>query len=235
MAAPQLKVGHPHSYASGQSSLGRVISIEGIPYSGKTTQSLRLMQGLRSLGVPLEQVHDLASNVASKAISGLANAADTIFLDATSEMLLDFAARHHVVNDVINPALGEGKWVVAEDFACSAYAYFHHARGLDRQQIREVDWISTGHFRVDLAIVLDLPVEDARIRQRAQSRSPVLHKRYRHEHHDQILREGYQALAKEDPERYQLVDASRSQDEIALDILSRVTEHFSQLLQPANS
>lgn len=234
MPQTDASLGRALGYQPGPSQLGRLISIEGIAGSGKTTQSMRLAQSLKAIGVPVDLMQDLTGTGAAKAITSLIDAADTLYIDATAEMLLSFAARRHFVNDVISPTITTGKWVISEGFTCSAYAYFHNARGIDEKIISDVDWTSTGRFKTDLTVIVDVPAEVAEARLRAMTKRPVLRKRYQHEHQDQILREAYHTLAGSDPEGTVLIDGSRAPDVVALDILTHVTKRFSTLIQPTH-
>lgn len=133
--------------------------------------------------------------------------------DATSEFFLFMAARHVHLSQTVRPALTRGSTVISDRYADSTRVYQGVAGGLGLERIdQEHDrWLAP--WRPELTFVLDLPVADGLERARARgevSRFEAKSPRF-HEH----VREGFLELAKLDPERIQVVDATQTKEEVA--------------------
>jgi dTMP kinase len=127
-----------------------------------------------------------------------------------------FAARSFNVNNVIVPALEAGTWVVCDRFTDSSRAYQGGGRGLPMETIdRIADWVH-GETWPDLTILLDAPVEIGM--ERAGTRSAP--DRIEQERHDffERVRECYLQIAVREPERFVVIDTTRSIDEVRADI-----------------
>jgi dTMP kinase len=198
--------------------MNRFIAFEGIEGCGKTTQ-IRMAgeylaaQGLVCLttdepgGTPLgKRIREMLLNVGPYAIS------------PHTELLLFVAARVQHVQDVILPALEQGKWVLCDRFIDATLAYQGFGRGLDCQVIKYLHDFSSASLTPALTILLDMPVEAGLRRALGRiARLQGLDREDRFEREDlafhQRVREGYLALAAEHPERYRIIDGAR---EIAL-------------------
>ncbi len=132
-----------------------------------------------------------------------------------TELLLYLASRAQHVVQLILPALNEGKVVVCERFSDSTFAYQGYARGLDLNHLEQVNEIATGGLKPDLTLILDLDAADGLSRKhhderdRLENESVSFHKK---------VREAYLAIARQSPERLQVIDASGSIEDIHLSI-----------------
>jgi len=194
--------------------MDRFIAFEGIEGCGKTTQ-IRMAgeylatQGLVCLttdepgGTPLGKIiRETLLNIGSYAISPRA------------ELLLFVAARVQHVQDVIMPALEQGKWVICDRFIDATIAYQGFGRGLDLEVIKNLHDFSSAALTPDLTILLDMPVEEGL--RRALNRIARLHGVDREDRFEreelafhQRVREGYLSLAGKHPERYRIIDGAR--------------------------
>jgi dTMP kinase len=122
------------------------------------------------------------------------------------------AARAQHVAEVIEPALARGDDVVCDRYSGSTLAYQGYGRGLDVDQLRELDGWANGHRFPDLVVLLDLPVEIARERLGRSRRD-----RIESEGDDFLMRvhAGFRRIAEHDPVRWRVVDASGTVDEVA--------------------
>ena len=123
-----------------------------------------------------------------------------------AEVLLFAAARAQLVETVIKPALAARTLVVCDRFVDSSVAYQGAGRGLGADAVREVNRVATGGLVADLVVLLDLDPEVARCRRRGssdrmESETPEFHER---------VRRCYLDLARQQPERYVVIDASRA-------------------------
>jgi dTMP kinase len=129
-----------------------------------------------------------------------------------AELLLVFAARSLHVNNVILPALSSGTWVVCDRFTDSSRAYQGGGRGLPQGDIDLLaDWVH-GELQPDLTILLDAPVETGMARAGRRGHPD----RFEIEQVDffQRVRETYLQLAESHPERFAVVDAAQSLEDV---------------------
>jgi dTMP kinase len=149
---------------------GRFVVLEGIDGCGKTTQLHRLMDWLPGSGLlaPGGQV------VLTREPGGtpLGQALRQLLLHppqgaaplTTAELLLYAADRAQHVEQVIQPALAAGHWVLSDRFSGSTAAYQGYGRGLDHALIEQLETIATAGLQPDLTLWLDLPVADSLLR-----------------------------------------------------------------------
>jgi dTMP kinase len=123
-----------------------------------------------------------------------------------AELLLMFAARAQHLQEVIQPALQTGTWVLCDRFTDATYAYQGGGRGISEQRIAVLEqWVHKG-FQPDLTILFDLPVELGL--QRAGQRGML--DRFEQEQGTffAAVRAGYLARARQDERRFRVIDAS---------------------------
>jgi dTMP kinase len=127
-----------------------------------------------------------------------------------------FAARSLLVENVIRPALSAGTWVVCDRFVDASRAYQGGGRGIPMEQINELaDWV-LGDLRPDLTILLDAPVEIGM--SRADSRGDPDRLDVERADFYTRVRASYLQLAESEPERFVIVDAAGSLDEVRASI-----------------
>ncbi|MDD4924695.1 MAG: dTMP kinase [Dehalococcoidales bacterium] len=142
-----------------------------------------------------------------------------------AELLLFNASRSHLVETVINPALKEGKVVICDRFTDSTVVYQGFGRQLDMETIEKVNSLATGDLKPDLTILMDILPGIGLARKRGQKRdrfekeSLTFHNR---------IRRGYLELAAKEPERWLVIDAGKSKEDIARQIWHRVRELLKQ-------
>jgi len=188
---------------------GRFISIEGVEGAGKTTVARMLRDALSErLGVEVMLRPDPGGEPLSEQIR-------QVLLDpssdicATSELFLFLAARSQAVDSVIRPALRNGIAVISDRYTDSTLAYQGYGRGLNVDRLRMLCDFAVGGLRPGRTIVLDVPVEVGLARQgiadRIGGEGAEFHRR---------VREGYLALAREEPGRITVVDATKDKAEV---------------------
>jgi len=107
---------------------------------------------------------------------------------------------------VIEPALGEGAWVLCDRFTDATYAYQGAGRGMSGALISELELIVQGSLRPDLTLILDVPVELGLKRASARS-DPDRFEQEKTEFFD-LVRNGYLEIARQNPDRCVVIDAS---------------------------
>jgi len=204
---------------------GRLIALEGLDGSGKTTQARLLAEALGALSTaepgatPFgERVRDLLLDPTSPPLS------------IRAEALLVAADRAQHVTEVLTPALATGRWVVTDRFSGSTLAYQGYGRGLDLEELRRlVDW-ATGGVEPDLTVLVDVPVHVTR--RRRDGDSPDRLERLGDEFKERV-RSGYQELAESNPANWVIVDGEGDVFEVAGRILEVVTARLAPLPAPA--
>ncbi|MBV9538955.1 MAG: dTMP kinase [Acidisphaera sp.] len=199
---------------------GRFITFEGGEAGGKTTQARRLFAALRAAGRTAVLTREPGGAPGAERLRAMLLAPDAAW-GRTAEVLLHFAARAEHVATTIAPALDAGEWVVSDRFADSTMAYQGWGQGADRDMIAYLT--AAMRVRPDLTFVLDLPVE-ASVRRLSQRGSGA-------DRYERLgaafftrVREGFLAIARDEPDRCVVVDADRDEEAVAAEILAAVRE-----------
>lgn len=205
---------------------GLFITFEGTDGTGKTTQIQRLTADLRQTGYEVCLTHEPGGTPISEQIRDMLLNPDHSEMTATTELLLYAASRAQHVSEVIKPALEAGKVVISSRFADAMVVYQGYGRGLDLDRIHHLNRIATNGVTPDVTFVLDLPVEVGL--QRVQNSRGGLDRleREKIEFHRR-LREGYQILAKQEPQRLKIIDAQVSPKQV----YARIQAIIQPLLQ----
>lgn len=200
---------------------GRLIALEGIDGSGKSTQTALLARRLDALATWEPGATALGRELRRLTLSPGPDDAPV----ARAEALLMAADRAQHVVEVISPALDAGRWVVTDRYTGSTLAYQGWGRGLDVDGLRRLARWACAGVEADLSVLIDVPVEVARARLRAaapdrlESLDLGFHGR---------VREGFVALAREDPEGWAVVDGSASPEEVAESVAEAVRTRWGR-------
>jgi dTMP kinase len=197
---------------------GRFITIEGPDGSGKTTQVERLAERLRAAGRPVVVTREPGGTRLGEQLREilLARHGGVEPTDALTDALLFEAARRHLVRQVIRPALEDEAIVVCGRYSDSTFAYQGFGAGVPLETLHALDDAATGGLSPDLTILLDLPVEAG-----LERVAPDDVTRFEAEHDlafHRRVRDGFLQLAGDAPERFVIVDATRSADEVAAEV-----------------
>jgi dTMP kinase len=212
---------------------GRFIVLEGIDGVGKSTQVALLGAWLDALGLARVTTREPGGTAVGEAIREVVLSRGDLDMPPESELLLLLAARAAFVRDVVRPALDAGTLVVADRFSLSTLAYQGYGRGLDLARVRDCIGMATGGLVPDLCLVLDLPLEESRERQRRHGDEPDRIERegggFR-----AAVRDGYLALAESEPD-VELVDARGTPEEVHRRIRERLTARFPRVFTAGGS
>ncbi|MBV9419924.1 MAG: dTMP kinase [Alphaproteobacteria bacterium] len=204
----------------------RFITLEGGDGSGKSTQIKRLLAALKKRGIAAIETREPGGSPGAEEIRALVLNGDPGRWDALTEGLLMFAARADHVARTIKPALAAKKWVICDRFTDSTYAYQGAGHGLARETIRRMEGLVLGDFRPDLTLILDIPVEHGLKRTGTANRS----KDMRFEAFDtafhERMRQCYLSIAKRDPTRCVVIDASQDENTVAAAIWQTVSKRY---------
>jgi dTMP kinase len=196
---------------------GRLIAFEGGEGSGKSTQAERLACALGAL-----LTREPGGTPAGEAVRRLLLDPDLPHLDDRAEALLMAAARAQHVAQVIRPAIAEGRDVVTDRYIGSSLAYQGYGRGLELDEVRRLSEWATGGLWPDVAILLDVPLEESLTRRQAMGHAPDRLEAEDEAFHRRVT-EGFRALARDDPARWLVVDGVGSVD----DVTARVADAFA--------
>jgi dTMP kinase len=209
---------------------GWFITLEGIEGSGKTTQALILAETLRSRGKQVMITREPGGTRAGELMRAIF-LDGTISLATTAELLLVLADRAQHVCEKLRPALAADQIVISDRYSDSTIAYQGYGRGFDLKLVRELNRLVSDGISPDLTIVLDCPVEIglARTRMRANNtpRGPDRFEAEQIDFHRRV-RDGFCAVAAEEPSRVVLVDSNREPHQISADIVRVVLERTAQ-------
>ncbi len=201
---------------------GKFITFEGCDGCGKSTQLALLSDYLKQAGIPHIFTREPGGGKISEAIrSILLNGKNTEMGDEC-EALLYAAARAQHIKDRVEPALNEGKLVVCDRYVDSSFAYQAYARGLGVEFVEKINAFALEKFLPDVTVFFDLSPKEAFARKKGadeDDRMELAGLAF----HERVY-EGYLALAKKYPERIATINARKSIEEIAQEVLSVLKE-----------
>lgn len=200
---------------------GLFITFEGADGCGKTTQINLLTEYLKEKGFDVVLTREPGGK-------GLGERIREILLNydgevsSKSEAFLFLADRAQNIDVIVKPAVEVGKIVLCDRHTDSTIAYQGYGRGVDMNQLKMLNSLATGGFVPDLTFVFDIDVETSMSRvgkekDRMESAGVEFHNR---------VREGYLALAKDEPERVKVINAKDSIE----NIFSQVKSQFEAAL-----
>jgi len=199
---------------------GRFIVLEGGEGGGKSTQARRLRAHLEGAGRRVLLTREPGGSPLAEAIRALVLGSWPEGVDATTELLLIFAARAAHLQATIRPALEAGIDVICDRFVDASYAYQGAGRGLGAAPVALLEQLVLGDLRPDCVLVLDVAPELGmqRIAERGDNN------RFDAESiaFMQRVRAAYLARAAAAPERYAVIDASRAVDAVAAELVAIV-------------
>jgi len=198
---------------------GRFITFEGIEGVGKSTNMQAFASAVEAAGHTILCTREPGGTPQAERIRQIVSAHSDEPMSDIAELLLIFAARSLHVDNVIRPAIESGTWVLCDRFTDSSRAYQGAGRGIAMQQVDELaNWVHSDLWP-DLTILLDAPVEVgmSRANQRGEPDRFEIEK----SEFFARVRTCYLDLAAREPQRFQVVDASRS--------LAEVTAHVERI------
>ncbi len=201
----------------------RFVTIEGGEGVGKSTLARALAAALAARGIDAAVTREPGGTPLAESIRELLLAPRAEVLPPVAELLLMFAARAAHLNNLIEPALAAGRWVLCDRFTDATYAYQGSGRGLDVAAIAALERLVQGTRRPDLTLLLDAPVAVGAARV-ANRRSPSGLDRFELERTEffERVRAAYLARAAQEPERFVVIDASGPIAEVGAAALAAV-------------
>ena len=202
---------------------GRFITLEGGEGVGKSVQAKRLEERLSALGIAVVRTREPGGSSGAEALREAILCGFASDFNPAGQAFLFSAARVDHLDKTILPALARGAWVVSDRFADSTRAYQGAAGNLPHAFIASLEDLTVGANRPDLTLILDLDpevgLERAAVRRqtgpadRFESEGLPFHK---------TLRQAFLDIATAEPSRCVVIDADRSEDDVAAAIWSAV-------------
>lgn len=192
---------------------GRFISFEGGEGTGKSTQVGRLVDRLSARGLDVVRTREPGGSPGAEAIRALVVSGEADRWSSRTELLLMYAARSDHLERTILPALKAGRWVVCDRFADSSRAYQGVAGGAAAELIETLDAGVVGSDQPDLTLIFDLPVEVGLERAMGRGAAETRFETKGAGFH-QRLRDGFLSIARANPDRVRLIDATGDPDAV---------------------
>jgi dTMP kinase len=208
--------------SASRQSPGIFITLEGGEGSGKTTQARRICAYLTAQGLSVLRTREPGGTLLAERVRTILLNHSKETVAPETEALLILAARRQHVDHVIRPALAQGKTVVCDRFSDSTMAYQGYGRGLDLRTLRMMNDWATGKLVPHLTLVFDVPVPVGLQRRRGQGTTQNRLDQEAERFHKKV-RAGFHALARKEPRRIMVIDASSPLESVEREVKHCIT------------
>jgi len=215
--------------------VGIFITFEGIEGCGKTTQMKMLKEYLESRNYPVVATREPGGTEIGEKIRAILLDSVLGNISSWTELLLYEACRAQIADEVIRPALKEGKTVLCDRFTDSTTAYQGYGKGLDLKAIDEVNRLAARNLTPDLTFLIDCDV-DAGLK-RAWTRINNINTQNKEDRFEKEniefhkrVRNGYLKIAASEPERVKVIDGMRDIDAVHKEICGIVDKRLGYVL-----
>ena len=207
---------------------GRFITLEGIEGAGKSTLARVVGEYLEAQGLRVLLTREPGGTALAERLRQIVLERGGEPVPAVAETLVMFAARALHVENLIRPALARGTWVVCDRFTDATRAYQGAGRGVDTGLIEALAGAVQADLAPDCTLLLDLPVSAGLARARARSGADSDRFEAETVAFFERVRAGYLAVARAEPQRVAVIDASLPEVQVRAAVLGVV----SQLVPP---
>lgn len=203
-------------------SQGMFVTLEGVEGAGKSTLMSYIAEILSAAGREVIQTREPGGTKTGEQIRNILLDSKNVSVTDDTELMLMFAARAQHINEVIKPALAQGKVVLCDRFTDATYAYQGGGRGIGNARIQILeDWVQQG-LKPNLTLLFDLDVEMGLRRAGKRSEADRFEK-------EEIgffekIRTCYLDRAKDEPDRFRIIDSSQSFDNVKQQIQNILKE-----------
>ncbi len=195
---------------------GRFITLEGGEGVGKSTLARALQAGLEGRDLEVVLTREPGGTPGAEALRKLilTPPGGLAAWSAMSEALMFYAARRDHLDKLIRPAIEGGAWVISDRFSDSTRAYQAAGGGVSRGDVETLERLCVGAYRPDLTLVLDLPLAAARNRMAARATKADAIESRDADYHERV-RQAFLDIARAEPRRCAVLDASLAPDVLA--------------------
>lgn len=184
------------------------ITLEGPEGSGKTSQVAPLAEFLTRLGHDVLTLREPGGSDIGEQIRSVIMAMKNTAMHPRTEILLFLASRAQFVEEIVQPALRAGKWVLCDRYADSTLAYQGYGHQVDLDVLRQLLKFATGGLTPDLTLLLDVETQAGLTRKRKAGGEWNRLDAYPSDFHQRV-RQGYLELARQEPQRWVVIDAGQ--------------------------
>jgi dTMP kinase len=206
---------------------GKFITFEGPEGSGKSTHIKLLKAFLEARGIEVVMTREPGGTPLGEEIRKILQHDHSEAPVPHAEVLLFLASRAQHVERLIRPALAQGKWVLCDRFDDSTFAYQGYGRGFPMEGLRAVNAFAVSGLRPDLTVLLDVAPQTSRerlaTRQATTATAPDRIEREAAAFHEKV-RNGFLALAAEEPDRIAVISTERDREAVAADVRKAVEQ-----------
>ena len=202
------------------------ITLEGPEGSGKTTAVNYAVKKLEEMGYQIVRTREPGGTPISEQIRNVILDKANTDMDPRTEALLYAASRRQHLVEKVWPSIKEGKIVICDRYLDSSLAYQGGARGLGVENILNINMFATEGTFPDLTLLFDLDVEVGLARISANASREVNRLDLEKLEFHQKVRKTFLELAKRYPDRFVIIDASKSQEEVAENTLKVILERL---------
>ena len=192
---------------------GRFITLEGMDGAGKSTHIPDIIKLLEIKGVEVISTREPGGTALGEQLR-------TLLLNEPmhpeTETLLMFAARREHINQIIEPALARGAWVLSDRFTDATYAYQSGGRGVLAKKVVELESWVQGGLQPDLTLLFDVPVEVS-VARLASARTPDKFERESVDFFTKI-RNAYLDRALNNPNRFRIINSNQALENVKVEV-----------------
>jgi dTMP kinase len=204
------------------------ITLEGIEGSGKTTQIKNIVEFLENKGYDCVVTREPGGTKIGEKIRSILLDPENRAMEPVCELLLYCSDRVQHIKELINPALSEGKTIICDRFFDATLVYQGYARGLDMDLITGLHKMTVDGLKPDITILLDLLPEIGlsrawkQIDNGSRSTGETRFEKETLSFHEKI-RAGYLELARLEPKRFRVIDASNDKEKVKKEIINTLS------------
>lgn len=202
---------------------GKFIVIEGLEGAGKSSAIASIVSHLQAKGIRPETVREPGGTPLAEALRELVKQQWQEQVSATTELLLMYASRVQLVDNVIKPALQQGRWVIGDRHDLSSQAYQGGGRQLGAKLLQQFKQLTLADFKPDLTLYLDIDAQSGL--ERAKGRGELDRIEQEALSFFERTRARYLQLAASDPSIV-TIDASQPMQNVHQDILRAIEENL---------
>ncbi len=202
------------------------ITLEGPEGSGKTSQLPALAEFLRGKGCDVLVTREPGGTSVGDQIREVLMNMKNVSIVPQTEILLFQAARAQHVAEILRPALDNGKIVICDRFGDSTLAYQGYGHQTDIRTLQGLIHFATGGLTPDLTLLLDIPVDQGFERKIKNDSEWNRLDAYTKAFHERV-RQGYLELARDEPGRWKIIDASQDKDQVQAEMRKFVMQKIA--------